>query len=114
MRASISAVAVETLADAIEARPSIREQLGESAYAGLLRIVADPRPEVVARQNRIFVRNWIAPTLRFLLKLAPEHGDEIQAALSAIRNAPADVPPVNHGVNLAIMVWEDLHGPVVS
>lgn len=112
MAASTSAVAVETLADAIQARPSLREQMGESAYASLLRIVHDARPEIVDRQNLIFVRNWITPTLRFLLKELPEHGAELRAALLAIRNATPDVAKVHHGVNIAMTVWEDLHGPL--
>ena len=93
-------------------RPAIRDYCGDSLYADVLAIASDPRPEVVAQQNTIWLCTEIPLVFRALAKEEPSLAGQCHAILrwcvaatSSIRRLPVEergaVPPDT---------WEEARG----
>lgn len=60
-----------SLRAAVEARPGLRQQLGETCYRQLLAIADDPTPEAIRQQNSIFLATWIPRALSAIARDEP-------------------------------------------
>lgn len=78
------AVCALALADAFAARPALRAQLGELVWEDILAIAHDPRPEVIASQNSIWLCSWIPQAFRLIQREEPELAKECTRILFVI------------------------------
>lgn len=100
-----------SLREAIEARPALRQQLGETCYRQLLAIADDPTPEVIERQNSIWLQTVIPMALKVIAKAEPtlaRHVAGVLLFITVCRSSGGRVEPLR--MEQPFDTWEEKRG----
>lgn len=97
MRVASSAIATPTLVEAFAVRHALRTQLGSGPWEDVLAIARDPRPEVIAAQNSIWLCTWIPMAFRLIQREESSLARECSRILSMISDVTAKIQRVDNG-----------------
>lgn len=107
-------VAPLTLIEAFAVRHALRTQLGSGPWEDVLTIARDPRPEVIAAQNSIWLCTVIPHAFRLVMREEPLLAKECGRILAVIEDFTRRIRRVEWGTDLAEMArgdtWDEARG----